>query len=93
MTDKPIKQIKTPTQLDKLDKKIKTFKNLEIACLAGVVSGLGLAITGDEIDNNKFSFGGVGIMLASEIGVIYTANKKIKYTHDKYLEEKGFKFY
>ena len=69
---------------NKLSKRIKLMKGLEIACLSGMVLGTGVLFTWGLKENNKISYTGVGIYVASMIGASYSYNKKKHYKTDKH---------
>lgn len=68
---------------NKLSKRIKFMKGLEIACLSGMVAGTGLLFTGGLKENDKLAYTGVGIYVVSMIGESFSYNKKKYYKTDK----------
>lgn len=68
---------------NKLSKRIKFMKGLEIACLSGMVLGTGILFTGGAKDSDKISYTGVGIYMVSLIGTTYSYDKNKHYKTDK----------
>lgn len=85
-SEQPTREL-TPEQeikSNKLSKRIKLMKGLEIACLSGMIVGTGVLFTGGLKENDKISYTGVGIYMVSLIGSSFSYNKKKYYKTDKH---------
>jgi hypothetical protein len=73
---------------NRLTKKINLLKGLENACIVGVITGAGLIFTGSLIKKDKLSATGAGVLVVSEIGVVYTTNKRKELQIQEYWDKK-----
>jgi len=67
--------------------KIKILKGIEKICIAGIISGAGLMLTGRAIEKDKLSTIGAGVLVTSLGTVVYTTNKRKELQYQEYLDE------
>jgi len=73
--------------------KIKTLKGIEKICIAGLITGAGLMLTGKAIEKDKLSITGAGVLAVSAMGGVYSTNKRKELQCKEYWEEQEKEYY